>query len=180
LNRLLFDNEITTTVLKKHIYAIIILAICISIANAYFVNSFILEQNMPQYRMAKWLNQNTKKGELVANLNYNDFAKLYFLSPHLKYLHGMDPVFLYARSPDIGGLLYSFKPSITKYDVDKRINSFKNIMKEYNIEKILFLDGYANTYTDNKVMIQYFKNRDDTLILYQGNDGFVCKFIYKI
>ena len=134
---------------------------------------------MPQYQMANWLKQNTKQDELVANLNYNDFAKLYFLSPHLKYLHGLDPVFLYARSPDIGAHLYSYKPSMTINEVDRLINSFKSILNEYNIEKILFLDGEANVHTDNKVMIQYFKNREDTIILYQGNDGFVCKFIYN-
>lgn len=50
---------------------------------------------------ARWLEENTREGEIVFHLNWSHFPILFFWNQHNYYINGMDPIFLYKYSPDL-------------------------------------------------------------------------------
>ncbi len=50
---------------------------------------------------ALWLARNSKPGEIVFHLYWDQFAQLFFWNTHNRYINGMDPIFLYAYDPGL-------------------------------------------------------------------------------
>jgi hypothetical protein len=56
--------------------------------------------NVDDFRAAaKWLENNTQKGELIGQAVWSDFGPLLFWNRHNRYFGGMDPIFQYQYSP---------------------------------------------------------------------------------
>jgi hypothetical protein len=49
---------------------------------------------------ALWLKENTPKKSIVFNVNWGDFSKLFFYNSENYYILGLDPKFLYLKSPE--------------------------------------------------------------------------------
>ncbi len=49
---------------------------------------------------ALWLKENTPKKSVVFNVNWGDFSKLFFYNSDNYYILGLDPKFLYLKSPE--------------------------------------------------------------------------------
>ena len=65
----------------------------------------------PPEKMAAWMKENLYKGEVVVNLDWSDFAQLFYASPDQYYLWGLDPVFAqYANPRKVKMLIYTRDP----------------------------------------------------------------------
>ena len=53
------------------------------------------------HAVGEWLRQNSAEGEIVFNADWDRFGQLVFWNPHNYYIHGMDPIFLYAYDPGL-------------------------------------------------------------------------------
>ncbi|HVF66072.1 MAG TPA: hypothetical protein VM914_00305 [Pyrinomonadaceae bacterium] len=53
---------------------------------------------------AEWMNKNLDKGELVLNTDWDDFPKLFFYSPDLAYVSGLDPTYLLDKDQKLAEL----------------------------------------------------------------------------
>jgi hypothetical protein len=58
---------------------------------------------------AGWMKSNIPAGEKVIHLDWGDFPQLFYYDPTHRYLVGLDPMFLYVRSPDRLKLLEDVK-----------------------------------------------------------------------
>jgi hypothetical protein len=48
-----------------------------------------------------WLAENSAPGEIVFNADWDRFGMLFFWNPRNHYIHGMDPIFMYAYDPSL-------------------------------------------------------------------------------
>lgn len=53
-----------------------------------------------------WLKENTKEGDIVFHLYWDQFPSLFYWNQHNYYIHGMDPVFLFSHDPDLYWKMY--------------------------------------------------------------------------
>jgi hypothetical protein len=53
------------------------------------------------HAVGDWLRENSAPGEVVFNADWDRFGQLVFWNPHNDYIHGMDPIFLYAYDPGL-------------------------------------------------------------------------------
>ena len=53
------------------------------------------------HEVSDWLRENSAPGEVVFNADWDRFGQLVFWNPHNYYIHGMDPIFLYAYDPGL-------------------------------------------------------------------------------
>ncbi len=85
----------------------IIISACIGIAFALMVGTAVSEHllkpgmwrgDSPTLMQgpAEWLRRNTKRDEIVFNVNWGDFQVLFFWDTHNRYTSGLDPIFLYS------------------------------------------------------------------------------------
>ncbi|HEU4339200.1 MAG TPA: hypothetical protein VFS19_03960 [Planctomycetota bacterium] len=58
---------------------------------------------------ARWMKSNIPPGEKVIHLDWGDFPQLFYYDPSHRYLVGLDPMFLYVRSPERLRLLEDVK-----------------------------------------------------------------------
>ena len=58
---------------------------------------------------ARWMRSNVPPGETVVHLDWGDFPQLFYYDPSHRYLVGLDPMFLYVRSPSRLRLLEDVK-----------------------------------------------------------------------
>jgi hypothetical protein len=71
--------------------------------NIYAVASDLADHS-PLHRYeaaAKWLEQNSREGEVVFNADWDDFPGLFFYNSHNYYCTGMDPAFTYLLDRDL-------------------------------------------------------------------------------
>ena len=52
----------------------------------------------------EWLGQNTSKGDLIFNTDWDDFPKLFFYNPDLAYVSGLDPTYLLDKDKRLSDL----------------------------------------------------------------------------
>lgn len=53
----------------------------------------------PPEKMAAWMKTNLHKGEIIVNLDWSDFAQMFYAAPDQYYLWGLDPVFAQSVNP---------------------------------------------------------------------------------
>lgn len=51
--------------------------------------------------LGSWLSTNTKKGDIVFNVDWSWFAQLYYHSPHNNYIVGLEPRFMYVYNHEL-------------------------------------------------------------------------------
>jgi hypothetical protein len=51
------------------------------------------------HAVGAWLEENSAPGEIVFNADWDRFGYLVFWGPRNRYIHGMDPIFMYAYDP---------------------------------------------------------------------------------
>jgi hypothetical protein len=73
----------------------------------YQVHMASLEMQSPippdQYRAgAEWIRAHAPAGEIVYNVNWDDFPKLFYYDPSRPYVSGLDPVYLSDANPELG------------------------------------------------------------------------------
>ena len=89
---------------------------------------------------AEWLKENTPLHSIVFNANWGDFPKLFFYNTHNYYVAGLDPKFLYRRSPQ----KYWLYEHLAKGEIcaQKTCPASKSFDKMYNIIKYQFQANY--------------------------------------
>ncbi len=78
-------------------------------ALVYQVHMASLEMQSPippdQYRVgAEWIHAHVPAGEIVFNVNWDDFPKLFYFDPSRPYVSGLDPMYLADANPNLGHL----------------------------------------------------------------------------
>lgn len=63
------------------------------------------EPNDKYRRATEWARANIPENEIVFNCNWDDFPKLFFFAPEHRYVYGLDPNYLYSKSPNIYNLV---------------------------------------------------------------------------
>lgn len=81
---------------------------------SYQVRLATLEMQSPippdQYSAgAEWLRANVPAGEIVLNLNWDDFPKLFYYDPTRPYVSGLDPMYLADANPQLAKLYDEIK-----------------------------------------------------------------------
>jgi len=110
-----------------------------------------------------WLEQNTQKGELVFQTDWDDFPRLFFYNTHNTYLIGLDPTYMQIYDKD----RYDLWIPLVRGEVRQPSQFIANI----------FRARYVHTDLNHKAFIQragsdpYMKEvyRDDQSIVYQVN-----------
>ncbi|MCS6874886.1 MAG: hypothetical protein N2Z23_07155 [Pyrinomonadaceae bacterium] len=59
------------------------------------------EPNDKYRRATEWAKSNIPENEMIFNCNWDDFPKLFFFAPEHRYVYGLDPNYLYSKSPEI-------------------------------------------------------------------------------
>ena len=75
---------------------------------------------------ARWMKSNVPPGETVIHLDWGDFPQLFYYDPTHRYLVGLDPMFLYVRSPERLKLLEDVKWGRKPLDPAELAKSFKS------------------------------------------------------
>jgi hypothetical protein len=52
----------------------------------------------------EWLRKHVPEGEIVFNVNWDDFPKLFYYDPSRPYVSGLDPMYLADSNPELGSL----------------------------------------------------------------------------
>jgi hypothetical protein len=73
-----------------------------------------------------WLKANVPAGEKVIHLDWGDFPQLFFYDPTHRYLVGLDPMFLYVRSPERLMHLEDLKRGRRPLDPEKLAEDFQS------------------------------------------------------
>ncbi len=81
---------------------------------------------------ALWLKENTPKKSIVFNVNWGDFSELFFYNSENYYILGLDPKFLYLKSPEKYWLYANVGKGIV---CDKEICDERNNDNKKNNEK---------------------------------------------
>ncbi len=72
------------------------------------------EPNDKYRRATEWAKANIPENEIIFNCNWDDFPKLFYFAPEHRYVYGLDPNYLYSKSPE----LYKSLRDITEGKVD--------------------------------------------------------------
>ncbi len=81
-------------------FAFIILAISIYNKASLVSQRYSRDSSKNIEETALWLKENTPKKSIVFNVNWGDFSKLFFYDSDNYYILGLDPKFLYLKSPE--------------------------------------------------------------------------------
>jgi len=65
-------------------------------------------------RATEWAKANIPENEIIFNCNWDDFPKLFYFDPTHRYVHGLDPNYLYSKNPE----LFKVVDDIVKGKVD--------------------------------------------------------------
>jgi hypothetical protein len=52
----------------------------------------------------EWLSNNTARGDLIFNTDWDDFPKLFYYNPDLAYVSGLDPTYLLDKNKELADL----------------------------------------------------------------------------
>ena len=96
--------------------------------------------------VAKWLESNSKPGEIVFNLRWEYFPELFFWNTKNVYISGMDPIFQYAYDPELyweayhlgAGKRTQFTCAATSCD-EKNLKDTYRVLKEDFKARYVFL-----------------------------------------
>jgi hypothetical protein len=75
---------------------------------------------------AAWMKSNIPAGEKVIHLDWGDFTQLFYYDPTHRYLVGLDPMFLYVRSPERLKLLEAVKWGERPLDPGELADAFQS------------------------------------------------------
>lgn len=171
---------------------ITILGIAVVFSTPFLLISSLRDDQERQETIAagEWLNQKSKKGEIIFHNAWDDFPILVFTNSKGRYILGADPISLYASSPNLYWSWYNIShcglatlnPSICdsllkdKTDRDKfldltRSDEIYNILKNDFQASHIFLTGWQDSLLEEKLG----KNKDlfgevyrnDTAKIYQ-------------
>lgn len=80
--------------------AVLVFLILTGISSVTKVQSFAVKDNHDSLgQAARWLGGNVPPGETVFHTDWGDFPELFFHAPALRFLVGLDPIFMFAESP---------------------------------------------------------------------------------
>ena len=111
-------------------------------------------------KASKWLIQNTGKGSIIFNVNWDDFPQLFFWNDHNYYIVGLDPTFMYEYNKDLWEKYRNIKE-----DLDKTAN----IIKEDFGSKYVFLSER------NKELAEELDKREDFKKVYEDEKAKIYK-----
>ncbi len=94
----IFSKEDAKMVLTCFVF--IILAISIYNKAGFVSQRYSHDSSKNIRETALWLKENTPKKSIVFNVNWGDFSKLFFYNSDNYYILGLDPKFLYLKSPE--------------------------------------------------------------------------------
>jgi len=75
---------------------------------------------------AQWTKAHVPPGETIVHLDWGDFPQLFYYDPSHRYLVGLDPMFLYVRSPGRLRLLEDAKWGRKPFDPAEAAETFKS------------------------------------------------------
>jgi len=80
--------------------AVLVFLIFTGISSVTKVQSFAVKDNHDSLgQAARWLAASVPSGETVFHADWGDFPELFFHAPELRFLVGLDPIFMFAESP---------------------------------------------------------------------------------
>jgi hypothetical protein len=97
---------INLKILSFFIYGILAVIIVLNFAGIYR-NLLIMNRNNPDISFKEaneWLMANSGKNETVFFTNWSFWPRMFFYNDHNRYVHGMDPTFLYEYDKDLARL----------------------------------------------------------------------------
>jgi hypothetical protein len=76
------------------------------VANLMFTRQEIAQSEEPGFFKAgmQWVRSNVPSGEIVFNTDWDDFPRLFYFDPTHRYVSGLDPTYLYDKSPELSRL----------------------------------------------------------------------------
>ena len=96
----------TLSVGWKELPVFVLMAIAMTAASVQPIAKIQFLRELPtQQRYAaalRWANQNMADGELVFDDRWSDFGLLYYHTPNLKWVSGLDPYYIINYKPDLG------------------------------------------------------------------------------
>lgn len=112
---------------------------------------------------SEWLIQNTEKGSIIFNINWDDFPQLFFWNDRNFYIVGLDPTFMYEYSKNLWKKYRNIEDNLDKTAniIKKDFDSEYVFLSERNkglAEKLDEREDFKKVYEDGNVKIYKLKN----------------------
>jgi hypothetical protein len=114
--------------------------------------------------VARWMNKNIPKGEIVYHANWCDSPYFICLNPANRYLVVLDPIFMYYRYPKVYSIYRDLK--------------LGRVRKPYKILRSVFRINYGYVFKNSPLSLQVKEDPQHFKILYNDYYGIVFKIIY--
>lgn len=100
---------------------------------------------------ARWIAAKVPPGETIVHLDWNDFTQLYYFDPGHRYLVGLDPMFMQARSPERQRLLEETRSGRRPFDAEELARTFgsRTLVVRSRLRRIVEEAGLTPLYADD-------------------------------
>jgi hypothetical protein len=147
-------------------FAVLIAAVALSLFRTIPVARARMENLKPYYLYAdaaQWLEQNTSRGDLVFQTDWDDFPRLFFYNTHNTYLIGLDPTYMQMFDKD----LYDLWVPLVRGEVDRPSQFIANIFHARYVHTDLNHQAFIERAADDPYMQLVYQDEDS--ILYRIN-----------
>jgi hypothetical protein len=147
-------------------FAVLIAAVALSLFRTLPVARARMENLKPYYLYAdaaQWLEQNTSRGDLVFQTDWDDFPRLFFYNTHNTYLIGLDPTYMQMFDKD----LYDLWVPLVRGEVDRPSQFIANIFHARYVHTDLNHQAFIERAADDPYMQLVYQDEDS--ILYRIN-----------
>ena len=113
-------------------------------------NPYLYEQPM------KWLEKNSRQGDIVFHIGWSRFPELFFWNQHNYYINGMDPIFMYKYNPSLYWEYHFLSNGQgTDYTCSNRTCTKEQSVRTYDVLVKHFKAKYITVLTGHNQTLQY-------------------------
>jgi hypothetical protein len=120
---------------------------------------------------AKWLEANSKPGDIVFNVRWEYFPELFFWNTKNYYTSGMDPIFQYAYEPELYRAGLSFTAPRTSFLCVTGICPEVTAVDPYQVLKERFRARYVFLLKQADANVYFYLLRDKNFLLKNEDNG---------
>ena len=131
--------------------------------------------------VSRWLEKNSKQGEVVFHLGWDNFPELFFWNQHNYYINGMDPIFLFAYDPglywefhflatDKGGELTCSSRKCTK---EEAVRTYDVLVEHFKASYVFIRAG-----SHRKVFDYLFSSKEYYRLVFFDGEAAIFRVVY--
>lgn len=164
-NQLIRPSASPSTFLRTKLpFSVLTLMVCLSLLRTLPVARARMDDLKPYDLYAgssRWLEQNTKEGELVFQTDWDDFPRLFFYNTHNTYLIGLDPTYMQMYDQD----LYDLWVPLVRGEVNQPSQFIANVFHAQYVHTDLNHKAFIRKAEQDPYMTEVY--RDPQNVIFQ-------------